>query len=248
MTKNQDLENGKSRSAEQIHAAEEHLKYELVFSPDTSALVVVACANPRNRTRPEEQALIQALHEAGIGTLRIDLFTQKEAAKVTHDGKFDVQLLAERVRRVGGRLRELGWTTEPSVGYYASGCAACAALRAARADDALRDALVICERGRGIDDADTACPVLPMAAVFAGSNPHRPSRVETRPDPELVKDLFRTWLGTSQHADHRCTPPASRRWRITSARGRRPSGALFGNYPPRAGEAERGNHKEHTSC
>ncbi|MET9395306.1 alpha/beta hydrolase [Streptomyces sp. NPDC006624] len=82
-----------------------------------------------------------ALRHAGLGTVRLDLLTVREAGD--RHNLFDVPLLA---RRLGAACRWLGGETGLPLGCAGGGTAAAAALEAAAADDAIR--AVVCFDGR----------------------------------------------------------------------------------------------------
>lgn len=99
---------------------------DLVLPPRAGAVVVFAHGSGSGRRSPRNRAVAEALNRAGLGTLLLDLLTAEEEAG--RDAVFDVGLLAGRLGRATGLLRER--TTLP-VGCFGASTGAAAALWAA---------------------------------------------------------------------------------------------------------------------
>jgi len=122
-------------------------------------IVVFAHGSGSGRTSPRNVAVAQALREAGLGTLLIDLVTAEEEAG-GDDLRFDIDLLSERVVGALDRLADDGLET---LACFGASTGAAGALRAAAARPRLVRAVV--SRGGRVDLAgealeDVRAPVL----------------------------------------------------------------------------------------
>ena len=100
---------------------------------DDSSIVVFAHGSGSSRHSPRNRHVAAQLHEAGLGTLLIDLLTaaEEEVDVRTRELRFDVALLA---RRLGGATDWLSRNEETAslrIGYFGASTGAAAALIAA---------------------------------------------------------------------------------------------------------------------
>jgi putative phosphoribosyl transferase len=125
-------------------------------------VVVFAHGSGSSRHSPRNRAVARRLHDAGFGTLLLDLLTQEEDAREQRGGqlRFDVDVLADRL--VGA----VGWlTTQPDPhpgarGYFGASTGAAGALvAAARQGDQI--CAVVSRGGR----PDLAGDLLPLVSA-----------------------------------------------------------------------------------
>jgi putative phosphoribosyl transferase len=89
--------------------------------PDAArGIVLFAHGSGSNRNSPRNQLVAEALRQAGLGTLLMDLLTEEEAESDlrTSQLRFDVELLAARVTQATKWLREDTGTASLRIGYF----------------------------------------------------------------------------------------------------------------------------------
>jgi len=96
-------------------------------------IVIFAHGSGSSRLSPRNRWVAQRLREAGLATLLIDLLTPSEGAEDDETARlrFDIPLLAQRVRGASEWLRHEGSTQGLPIGYFGSSTGAAAALVAA---------------------------------------------------------------------------------------------------------------------
>ena len=112
-----------------ITAGERTLLGTLTLPQGTPAVVIFAHGSGSGRFSPRNQQVAHDLHEAGLGTLLLDLLEESEAgdrAKV-----FDIALLADRLRTAARWLVSQSETAGLGLGYFGASTGAGAALLAA---------------------------------------------------------------------------------------------------------------------
>ncbi|GAA2485106.1 phosphoribosyltransferase family protein [Terrabacter carboxydivorans] len=121
-----------------------HLRLPAGTGP-TPGVVVFAHGSGSSRHSPRNRYVAQVLHEAGLGTLLLDLLTPEEEGDRAL--VFDVPLLAGRLAAATGWLSRRADTGECLVGYFGASTGAGAALWAA-AEPGARVAAVVSRGGR----------------------------------------------------------------------------------------------------
>ena len=121
------------------------LEGALVIPGGAKGVVLFAHGSGSSRHSPRNTFVAGVLQEGGLGTLLIDLLTEREDA--TYETRFDIDLLS---RRLAAATRWLG--TEPrtahlDIGYFGASTGAAAALRAA-ADVGSRIKAIVSRGGR----------------------------------------------------------------------------------------------------
>lgn len=135
---------------------------DLVVPDDASGVVVFAHGSGSSRHSPRNRYVAEKLHEAGLGTLLMDLLTAEEERidQRTRHLRFDIDLLARRVAGARRWLANQEPVTHLAVGYFGASTGAAAALVAAALDpDAV--AAVVSRGGR----PDLAGDHLPQVAA-----------------------------------------------------------------------------------
>lgn len=131
---------------------------DLTLPEGAAALVAFAHGSGSSRHSPRNRQVAAALHDAGLGTLLIDLLTPEEDAadRVTREHRFDIPLLAGRL------VDAVDWCDEAApglpLGLFGASTGAAAALVAA----ALRPGRVgaVVSRGGRPDLAADALPAV----------------------------------------------------------------------------------------
>lgn len=97
---------------------------------DAKGIVLFAHGSGSGRFSPRNQYVARVLNKAGIGTLLIDLLTRGEEKTdaATGEFRFDISLLAERLKIATEWLRKNPTTKSLSIGYYGASTGAAAAL------------------------------------------------------------------------------------------------------------------------
>lgn len=136
------------------------LEGELVVPGEASGIVLFAHGSGSSRHSPRNQAVAEALHDAGLGTLLFDLLT--EAEDRVRRNRFEIPLLTDRLVGATRWIEEQPSTSGLPIGYFGASTGAAAALRAASRNDVDVDAIV--SRSGRVDlagdralDADVAC-------------------------------------------------------------------------------------------
>jgi pimeloyl-ACP methyl ester carboxylesterase len=116
-----------------IRAADVVLEGNLAVPRDAPGVVVFAHGSGSGRHSPRNQFVAQALREAGLATLLLDLLTAAEEAVDVRSGeyRFDIDLLAGRVVGATDWLAGAEATAHLPVGYFGASTGAGAALVAA---------------------------------------------------------------------------------------------------------------------
>ena len=104
------------------------LAADLELPANTRGLVVFAHGSGSSRHSPRNRFVAARLHEAGLGTLLLDLQTDAERAGGTDE---DLALLARRLVAVVRWMREQSITAALSVGLFGASTGAAVALAAA---------------------------------------------------------------------------------------------------------------------
>ncbi|MEU7278332.1 dienelactone hydrolase family protein [Streptomyces sp. NPDC045431] len=156
-----------------IDAGDAPLVGDLVLPADARAVVAFAHGSGSSRHSPRNRAVAEALREARLGTLLLDLLTQQEERvdMVTAELRFDIALLG---RRMTATVDWLG--TEPDtaglpVGLFGASTGAAAALvAAAERPDGVR--AVVSRGGRPDLAGDEVLPAVraPVLLVVGGED------------------------------------------------------------------------------
>ncbi|HQR47248.1 MAG TPA: hypothetical protein PK598_14705, partial [Thermoanaerobaculia bacterium] len=122
-------ERGSSRSWE-IRRGRSVLLADLDLPPHPEGLVVVADPAASRRLDPRERFVAHVLHQAGLGTLLLDLLTPEEEPVDQRTGalRFDLGLLTDRLTAAVDRTAHDAETEHLPVGLFGTGTAGAAAL------------------------------------------------------------------------------------------------------------------------
>jgi dienelactone hydrolase len=101
----------------------------LAVPPDAKGLVLFAHGSGSSRHSPRNHFVAQVLCDHGIATLLLDLLTPEEDQ--SHESRFDISLLTQRLVAVTHWLRRQPLTRHLPIGYFGASTGAAAALRAA---------------------------------------------------------------------------------------------------------------------
>ncbi len=104
------------------------------------SLVVFAHGSGSSRFSPRNNFVARILRRAGIGTLLMDLLTEKEDAR--YETRFDIDLLTDRLLQVTRWLQGQPGTTSLGIGYFGASTGAAAALKAAASPGTVIEAVV----------------------------------------------------------------------------------------------------------
>lgn len=126
-----------------LDADDAALPADLQLPTPTGPVVVFAHGSGSSRFSPRNRAVADALAAAGLGSLLVDLLTEREARDRRR--VFDIPLLGRRLAAVTRSLREQH--PDPRLGYFGASTGAAAALWAAAEPD-LRIGAVVSRGGR----------------------------------------------------------------------------------------------------
>jgi dienelactone hydrolase len=101
----------------------------LVVPAKAEGMVLFAHGSGSSRHSPRNNFVAKVLRESGIGTLLIDLLTEREDA--VYKTRFDINLLTERLTAATKWLMAQPQTKELMIGYFGASTGAAAALEAA---------------------------------------------------------------------------------------------------------------------
>lgn len=122
---------------------------DLVVPGPVRSVVLIAEGAVSSRTSSRDRAIAAALHRAGMGTLLLDLFTERERREDARSGRhrFDIPFLARRLVSAIDWLREQPETADVPVCLFGAWTAAAAVLLAA-AERPERVSAVVSRGGR----------------------------------------------------------------------------------------------------
>lgn len=162
-----------SRRAVEVPSGTVRLAGDLVVPPDARGVVVFAHGSGSGRFSPRNRAVADALNQAGLATLLLDLLTAEEEAVDIRTGhlRFDVALLGRRVIATIDWMASDVTTRDLRVGCFGASTGAAAALIAA-AERADRVGAVVSRGGRP-DLAGEALRrvVAPTLLIVGGNDP-----------------------------------------------------------------------------
>ena len=121
-----------------ISAGRAVLYGHLHVPPQAQGLVLFAHGTGSSRHSPRNQRVAGFLHDVSLATLLFDLLAPAEEPEHTYNGRlrFDIDLLAQRLRQATRWARERPETSELLVGYFGASTGAAAALQAAALEGA----------------------------------------------------------------------------------------------------------------
>lgn len=155
-----------------IPAGEVTLAGTLTIPTDACGVVLFAHGSGSSRHSPRNRAVARTLNHAGLATLLFDLLTSEEEAADMYTAhlRFDISLLAERLRYAAEWARQEPGLQHLAVGYFGSSTGGGAALVAA-ADDPEHVKAVVSRGGRP-DLAGEALPDVkaPTLLVVGGDD------------------------------------------------------------------------------
>lgn len=121
-----------------------HLRGVLHVPPEAEGIVLVAQVGDGSRAAAGcTDTAVAAFHEAGLGTLRVDLLMSDEQA--SHVGAEETEVLANRVLDLTSWLQSLSNLGMLPVGAFSAGVAGTALLAAAAREPEWFRALVCCD-------------------------------------------------------------------------------------------------------
>lgn len=142
------------------------LSGDLNLPEGATGLVVFVHGSGSSRHSPRNRFVAQRLNRAGLGTLLMDLLTSEEEREdeVTSALRFDIDLLAARVKQTVSWIRKQKTLAALRIGLFGSSTGAAAALVAA-ADLPPRQIDAVVSRGgrpdlAGASLAGVQCPIL----------------------------------------------------------------------------------------
>ncbi|MHA3771276.1 dienelactone hydrolase family protein [Verrucomicrobiota bacterium sgz303538] len=160
------------QSEVRIPAGEVTLAGTLTIPTDACGVVLFAHGSGSSRHSPRNRAVARTLNHAGLATLLFDLLTSEEEAVDTYTAhlRFDIGLLAERLRYAAEWARQEPGLQHLALGYFGSSTGGGAALVAA-ADDPEHVKAVVSRGGRP-DLAGEALPDVkaPTLLVVGGDD------------------------------------------------------------------------------
>jgi len=133
----------------EIPAGDATLEGELIVPANANGIVLFVHGSGSSRFSPRNRTVAETIQIAGIGTLLFDLLTKEEESidVYTRHLRFDIGLLARRLKAVTHSLNERAETKDLKVGYFGSSTGGGAALVAA-ADLGNKISAVVSRGGR----------------------------------------------------------------------------------------------------
>src|SRR6185312_12012091 len=113
----------------QIPADSVNLEGIMVLPEQTRGLVLFAHGSGSSRLSPRNNFVAQQLQQEKIGTLLMDLLTERE--DTAYATRFDIDLLTERLLQATQWLQDQPRTQPIAIGYFGASTGAAAALKAA---------------------------------------------------------------------------------------------------------------------
>jgi putative phosphoribosyl transferase len=133
----------------EIPAGDVVLESELIVPANANGIVLFVHGSGSSRFSPRNRSVAEMIQTAGIGTLLFDLLTKEEESVdiYTLHLRFDIPLLARRLKAVSQWVNERAETEDLKVGYFGSSTGGGAALVAA-ADLGNKISAVVSRGGR----------------------------------------------------------------------------------------------------
>lgn len=152
----------------EIPAREVQLKGMLALPENAPGVVLFAHGSGSGRFSPRNQFVAAELRNGGLGTLLMDLLSEREAAD--RRCVFDIDLLADRLLYATDWLQRQPETRDLAIGYFGASTGAAAALKAAAKRPGAISAIV--SRGGRPDLAPTDLPnvTAPTLLVVGGED------------------------------------------------------------------------------
>jgi putative phosphoribosyl transferase len=151
-----------------IPAGAMELQAELEFPVSPRGAVLFALGSAASRGSPRNQFVSRAFASAGFATLTLDLLWPGEA----HARRYDIELVAGRLRSALRWLRAVSTSTPMPIGLFGAGTGAAAALRIA-AEAGPRISAVVSRAGRPdlAGESVLARVVAPTLLIVGGADP-----------------------------------------------------------------------------
>lgn len=118
----------RQREEVRIPSGRAEIPGNLTLPEGAQGLVLFAHGSGSSRHSPRNNAVAEALQDAGMGTLLFDLLTEAEARN--RDNVFDIAFLAKRLLDATRWVTEYGATKGLPIGYFGASTGAAAALAA----------------------------------------------------------------------------------------------------------------------
>lgn len=142
---------------------------DLIVPDAAQGVVVFVHGSGSSRLSPRNRYVARVLNQAGLGTLLFDLLTPEEEADRAN--VFDIGLLADRLLRRTGWVREQEEAAGLPIGYFGASTGAAAALWAA-AEPANTIAAIVSRGGRPDLAGDRLAAVrAPTLLIVGGRDP-----------------------------------------------------------------------------
>lgn len=142
------------------------LNGDLARVEGSSGIVLFAHGSGSGRHSPRNRYVAGRMTDDGLSVLLMDLLTEAEGRvdQVTGEHRFDIPMLADRVREVKNWVRKRQGTRDLNIGLYGSSTGAAAALIAAAESPVGVGAVV--SRGGRVDLASDALPRVKAPTLF----------------------------------------------------------------------------------
>lgn len=149
-----------------IKAGGVRLEGALVVPEGACGIALFAHGSGSSRKSPRNNFVAQVLQKAGLATLLMDLLTREE--DLDYERRFDIDLLADRLRDSTVWVKKEGDTSGLKIGYFGASTGAAAAIKAAVEEGASIGAIV--SRGGRPDLAQESLAALkaPILLIVGG--------------------------------------------------------------------------------
>jgi len=150
----------------QIPVGKVTLEASLTLPQDAESIVIFSLASSRSRFNRRYQKIAQQLQQRGFGTLLLDLLTDEEDAAYYYT-RTNIELLTRRLTGITEWLECYGPAAHLSIGYFAAGTGAAAALKAAYYLPRIH--AIVCQGGRPDMAEDLLPDIETPVLLIAGS-------------------------------------------------------------------------------
>jgi len=156
-----------SEETVQIHLGAVDLEGIIDLPENPVGMVLFAHGSGSSRWSPRNQFVAHQLHDAGLGTMLVDLMTSQEDQNALR--RFEIPFLTQRLGRITDWLHGRISGTNLRIGYFGASTGATAALRAA-VEQAETVAAIVCRGGRPDLAEDLLAEVRAPTLLIVGSN------------------------------------------------------------------------------
>jgi len=148
------------------------LKGILTIPDDSASLVIFAHGDGSNHNSPRNQFVAEQLQKSNIGTLLVDLLSEKEQKADSQDKRhrFDISLISDRLYSITQWITKNPDTAKIRLGYLGASTGAAAAINSSARLDGIIQAMVLRSGRPDLASKDSLKKIKCPTLMILGSN------------------------------------------------------------------------------